>query len=60
MEARKQVVEALEMISTEVMRGESDGTRLTADVFGGKNSREKKKASGGSAWMRSTILDDIL
>jgi len=49
MKARRQVVEALEMVSTEVMRGESDSTRLTADVFGGKNSREKKKASGGSA-----------
>jgi hypothetical protein len=49
MEARKEVVEALRMVSTEVVRGGSDGTRLTADVFGGKNSREKKKASGGSA-----------
>lgn len=29
----------------------------TADVFGGKNSREKKRASAGRAKMRSMILD---
>jgi hypothetical protein len=30
---------------------------LTAEVFGGKNSREKKRASGGREEMSSMILD---
>lgn len=32
---------------------------VTADVLGGKNSREKKRASAGRAEMRSMILDMI-
>jgi len=31
----------------------------TADVLGGKNSREKKRASAGRAAMRSMILDMV-